>query len=145
METKGGRTMQNAGNRLTEGPIGRQMIRFAMPIFLGNLFQQLYNTADTLIVGNLLGNQALAAVSSSNINSSGRFAFTLFSERHEFSASIIFFISGSKSNSRGIAPNTPNKLHCANTLWSFIFKMLYPAYKSFAWFIIFMIYIYTRT
>ena len=57
--------MQNAGNRLTEGPIGQQMIRFAMPIFLGNLFQQLYNTADTLIVGNLLGNQALAAVSSS--------------------------------------------------------------------------------
>ena len=57
--------MQKAGNRLTEGPIGRQMIRFAMPIFLGNLFQQLYNTADTLIVGNLLGNQALAAVSSS--------------------------------------------------------------------------------
>ena len=37
---------------------------------------------------------SLAAVSSSNINSSGRFAFTLFSERHEFSASIIFFISG---------------------------------------------------
>ena len=57
--------MQNAGNRLTEGPIGQQMIRLAMPIFLGNLFQQLYNTADTLIVGNLLGNQALAAVSSS--------------------------------------------------------------------------------
>jgi len=57
--------MQKAGNRLTEGPIGQQMIRFAMPIFLGNLFQQLYNTADTLIVGNLLGSQALAAVSSS--------------------------------------------------------------------------------
>ena len=38
---------------------------FAMPIFLGNLFQQLYNTVDSLIVGNFLGSSALAAVSSS--------------------------------------------------------------------------------
>lgn len=50
---------------MTEGPIGRQIIRFAIPLFLGNLFQQLYNTADTLIVGRLLGSSALAAVSSS--------------------------------------------------------------------------------
>jgi len=41
------------------------MISFAFPIFLGNLFQQLYNTADSLIVGNFLGDSALAAVSSS--------------------------------------------------------------------------------
>lgn len=38
---------------------------FAIPLFLGNLFQQLYNTADSLIVGNFLGSDALAAVSSS--------------------------------------------------------------------------------
>ena len=36
-----------------------------MPIFLGNLFQQLYNIADSLVVGNVLGKEALAAVSSS--------------------------------------------------------------------------------
>ena len=41
------------------------MILFAIPLFLGNLFQQLYNTADSLIVGNFLGSDALAAVSSS--------------------------------------------------------------------------------
>lgn len=41
------------------------MILFAIPLFLGNLFQQLYNTADSLIVGNFLGSNALAAVSSS--------------------------------------------------------------------------------
>ena len=41
------------------------MTAFAIPIFLGNLFQQLYNTADSLIVGNFLGSNALAAVSSS--------------------------------------------------------------------------------
>lgn len=50
---------------LTEGPIGQRMIAFAIPIFLGNLFQQLYNTADSLIVGNFVGSEALAAVSSS--------------------------------------------------------------------------------
>ena len=53
-----------SSNRMTEGPIGKKIIKFALPLFLGNLFQQLYNVADTLIVGNLLGNQALAAVSS---------------------------------------------------------------------------------
>lgn len=49
---------------MTEGPIGQKLIRFALPLFWGNLFQQLYNIADTLIVGNLLGSTALAAVSS---------------------------------------------------------------------------------
>ena len=49
--------------RMTEGSIPGQILRFAAPLFLGNLFQQLYNTADALIVGNLLGNDALAAVS----------------------------------------------------------------------------------
>lgn len=50
---------------LTEGCIWKQIIAFAFPLFLGNLFQQLYNTADSLIVGNFLGSDALAAVSSS--------------------------------------------------------------------------------
>ena len=51
-------------DRMTEGPIPGLILRFAWPILLGNVFQQLYNVADTLIVGNLLGNKALAAVSS---------------------------------------------------------------------------------
>ena len=51
---------------MTEGPIARQLIAFALPLLLGNLFQQLYNTADSLIVGNFLGSEALAAVSSSS-------------------------------------------------------------------------------
>ena len=45
------------------GSIPRSIIAFAVPLFFGNLFQQLYNTADSLIVGNFLGNRALAAVS----------------------------------------------------------------------------------
>lgn len=51
---------------MTEGPIARQLIAFAFPLLLGNLFQQLYNAADSLIVGNFLGSEALAAVSSSS-------------------------------------------------------------------------------
>ena len=50
---------------LTEGSIWKKMVAFALPLFFGNLFQQLYNTADSLIVGNFLGSNALAAVSSS--------------------------------------------------------------------------------
>lgn len=50
---------------LTNGPITRTMLRFALPMILGNLLQQLYNIADTLIVGRFLGADALAAVGSS--------------------------------------------------------------------------------
>ena len=55
----------SGATRLTEGSIWRKIIGFAIPLFLGNLFQQLYNTADSLIVGNFIGSEALAAVSSS--------------------------------------------------------------------------------
>lgn len=50
---------------MTSGSIGKRMMFFALPLLLGNLFQQLYNTVDSLIVGNFLGSSALAAVSSS--------------------------------------------------------------------------------
>lgn len=43
----------------------KKLLGFAIPLFFGNLFQQLYNTADSLIVGNFVGSDALAAVSSS--------------------------------------------------------------------------------
>lgn len=52
-------------NLMTEGIIWKKITFFALPLFLGNLFQQLYNTADSLIVRNFLGSNALAAVSSS--------------------------------------------------------------------------------
>ena len=51
---------------MTSGSISKRMIFFALPLLLGNLFQQLYNTVDSLIVGNFLGSSALAAVSSSD-------------------------------------------------------------------------------
>ena len=55
------------GNTLdmTKGSPWRLIVKFAIPVFLSQVFQQLYNTADTLIVGRFLGDEALAAVSSS--------------------------------------------------------------------------------
>ena len=52
-------------NLLTVGSVPKKMLLFAIPIFFSNLFQQLYNAADSLIVGNFIGEQALAAVGSS--------------------------------------------------------------------------------
>ena len=50
---------------MTEGSIFKNLLLFAVPLILGNLLQQLYNTADSIIVGNFLGSNALAAVGSS--------------------------------------------------------------------------------
>lgn len=47
---------------LTEGNILKSIVIFAIPFLIGNIFQQLYNVADTAIIGNVLGDQALAAV-----------------------------------------------------------------------------------
>ena len=49
---------------LTRGSILRSLILFALPMMAGNLLQQIYNIADTLIVGRVLGANALAAVGS---------------------------------------------------------------------------------
>ena len=50
---------------MTQGNPYGHMVAFAMPVLLSQIFQQLYNTADTFIVGKFLGTDALAAVSSS--------------------------------------------------------------------------------
>lgn len=54
--------MKKTSVNLLEGPILRAMIIFAIPIMIANLFQQLYNTADIMIVGRFLGEESLAAV-----------------------------------------------------------------------------------
>ncbi len=49
---------------MTEGGITQHIIRFAIPLLIGNVFQQLYNTVDTWVVGNFVSNEAYAAVGS---------------------------------------------------------------------------------
>ena len=57
---------------LTQGPVMKTMLRFAVPMILGNLLQQCYNVADTLIVGRFLGpdaaGQCFPSVSASGTN-----------------------------------------------------------------------------
>jgi len=50
---------------LTEGNVFKLLLYFSIPMLLGNIFQQLYNVVDSIIVGNYLGNEALAAVGAS--------------------------------------------------------------------------------
>lgn len=56
---------KNNNGLMIEGSIGKQLINFAFPLLLGNLFQQLYNTVDSIIVGRFIGDEALAAINSS--------------------------------------------------------------------------------
>lgn len=58
--------MKNDALNMSEGSILKKLIVFAIPIMFGNLFQQLYNIVDSLIVGNFVGTKALAAISSSS-------------------------------------------------------------------------------
>lgn len=57
--------MSRKSNLITEGVIWKQLVLFSIPLLIGNLFQQLYNTVDSIIVGNFVGSQALAAVGAS--------------------------------------------------------------------------------
>lgn len=56
--------MKKEATRMTEGAVWKNILLFALPLMIGNLFQQLYNTVDSIIVGNLIGKEALAAVGS---------------------------------------------------------------------------------
>ena len=58
--------MKNSSVDLLRGPILRSLLIFALPILISNIFQQLYNTADVMIVGRFLGPDALAAVGASS-------------------------------------------------------------------------------
>ena len=52
---------------MTQGPILKQLVLFALPLMLGNIFQMLYNTVDSVIVGNFVSKQALAAIGSTTV------------------------------------------------------------------------------
>lgn len=56
------KSAEHAGVDLTEGTPWKQLIWFTLPMLIGNVFQQLYNMADSIIVGNFVGKDALGAV-----------------------------------------------------------------------------------
>ena len=57
--------MKKSSVSLTEGPIARLILSFALPILAGQVFQNLYHSVDAIVVGKLVGTTALAAVTSS--------------------------------------------------------------------------------
>ncbi len=57
---------ETKGMLMTEGVIWKQILAFSLPLLVGNLFQQLYNTVDSIVVGNYVSSQALAAVGTSH-------------------------------------------------------------------------------
>ena len=57
--------MERQRRGLTSGVIWKELVLFSIPLLLGNLFQLLYNTVDSIVVGNFVGHQALAAVGAS--------------------------------------------------------------------------------
>ena len=59
-----GRGQRATVTDMTEGVIWRHLVSFAFPLFVGNIFQQLYNTVDSVVVGNFVGADALGAVTS---------------------------------------------------------------------------------
>lgn len=83
---------------MTEGNIAGLILQFALPLMLGNVFQMLYNTVDSIVVGNFVGTQALAAVGSTTmITNMAVFFFNGFS----VGAGVViarFFGAGDKNN-----------------------------------------------
>jgi putative efflux protein, MATE family len=63
----GEKQVKTTARDMTEGPILRQLILFSLPMMLGNIFQMLYNTVDSVIVGNFVSKQALAAIGSTTV------------------------------------------------------------------------------
>ena len=61
--------IRNTGSTrdMTGGPIVKQLLLFAMPLMLGNIFQLLYNTVDVFVVGKFVVTEALAAVGSTTM------------------------------------------------------------------------------
>lgn len=60
-------TQKNKITLMTEGNIFKILLFFSIPLILGNFLQQMYSTVDSIIVGNYVGSQALAAVSSTSM------------------------------------------------------------------------------
>lgn len=90
---------------MTEGSIWKSILLFSVPLILGNLLQQLYNTADSIIVGNFLGSNALAAVGSSG---SPIYLLIGFSQGVAVGAGVVVSqYLGAKDKRRPASPSTP--------------------------------------
>ena len=67
MAQEGAAVKKSSVRDMTEGSIVKQIIMFSLPLMAGNIFQMLYNTVDSVVVGNFVGTEALAAVGSTTM------------------------------------------------------------------------------
>jgi len=84
----GGNMAKNITNNMTIGSPTRLILKFSLPMLIGNLFQQLYNIIDAIVVGNVVGPDALAAV-----GATGSLNFLIFSLAFGLSAGVSIVIS----------------------------------------------------
>ena len=107
---------------MTEGAIWKNILLFALPLMLGNIFQQLYNMVDTIIVGRFVGADALAAV-----GSTGTIMFLITG----FSQGITAGFSVRVSQKYGALDHTAVKRNVANgILLSVISAMILTAFSA---------------
>lgn len=115
---------------MTEGPIWRCLLLFALPLMAGNLFQQLYNTVDSIVVGNFVGKEALAAVGSTDsvINT-----FIGFFSGMSTGAGVIIsqYYGGKKEEKVSIAVQTTIALTlCMSILCTVLALLLVPSLRA---------------
>ena len=109
-------TEKSTARDMTQGPILRQLVFFSFPLMLGNVFQLLYNMVDSIIVGNFVSKQALAAIGSTTV----------------IVSMIVFFFSGFATGAGVVIGNNfgarnMNRLHDAvhtTVAATFIFSLL---------------------
>lgn len=92
---------------MTEGSAVKLLIIFAIPMMIGNIFQQLYNVADSIVVGKLIGADALAA-----IGATGSITFLFFALCHVCGMMAAFFmlVDDKKRVNYDIMKNILNKM-----------------------------------
>ena len=122
---------KTATRNMTSGPIAKQLLLFALPLMVGNIFQMLYNTVDSVIVGQFVGTQALAAVGSTTmIINMAVFFFNGFS----VGAGVVisqFFGAGDRKNLHRAVETTMAATFVLCGVFTVLFLLLVPGMLRF--------------
>lgn len=112
---KGGKNMneKTKTTMMTEGSVVKNILFFSVPLILGNLLQQLYNTVDSIIVGNYVGSNALAAIGSST---SLVYLLIAFSQGVSVGAGVVISQRLGQRNKKGVQVSVHTALALAGIL-----------------------------
>lgn len=104
---------QTKTTMMTEGSVVKNILFFSVPLILGNLLQQLYNTVDSIIVGNYVGSNALAAIGSST---SLVYLLIAFSQGVSVGAGVVISQRLGQKNKEGVQTSVHTALALAGIL-----------------------------